>query len=155
MIFCGVALQLAAQDRDIVDGRTRIHNADASYAGDSGRTLNRDERLSLIAVAFDSRTRRRSERDCSHLVHTIYERAGFPYSYAPSADLYEGMQPFQRVKRPQPGDLIVWRGHVGIVTKPSEHLFYSFLRSGPGIDDYSAKYWRRLGHPRFYRYVKD
>jgi cell wall-associated NlpC family hydrolase len=119
---------------------------------DSDAGLTDDDRLSLIASALDRRSRLRSERDCSHLVHSIYERAGFPYAYAPSSDIYAGIDGFERVKQPQPGDLVVWRGHVGIVVKPSQHLFFSYLTSGPGIDDYSASYWKKRGHARFYRY---
>jgi cell wall-associated NlpC family hydrolase len=111
--------------------------------------------LSLIAASLDARVRRNSEHDCSHLVHAIYKRAGFPYAYAPSSDLYAGVEGFQRVKLPEPGDLAVWRGHVGIVIKPSQHIFFSFMRSGPGIDDYQTPYWKSRGHPRFYRYLKD
>ena len=117
--------------------------------------LNQDDRLSVIAAALDARVRRNSEHDCSHLVHAIYERAGFPYAYAPSSDLYAGVEEFQRVKLPEPGDLVVWRGHAGIVIKPSQHIFFSFMRSGPGIDDYQAPYWKSRGHPRFYRYIKN
>jgi len=117
------------------------------------RDLTQDDRLSLIAAALDARVRD-SESDCSHLVHAIYDSAGFPYAYAPSSDLYAGVEGFQRVKQPEPGDLIVWRGHTGIVIKPSQHIFFSFMTSGPGIDDYQARYWRQRGRPRFYRYVK-
>ena len=121
----------------------------------SQTSLNQDDRLSLIAAALDSRVRQNSEPDCSHLVHAIYQSAGFPYAYAPSSDLYAGVEGFQRVKQPEPGDLIVWRGHAGIVIKPSQHIFFSFMSSGPGIDDYQAPYWKGRGHPRFYRYIKD
>src|SRR5579863_8733131 len=117
-------------------------------------TLNPDDRLSLIVAALDARVRQSSEPDCSHLVHAIYERAGFFYAYAPSSDIYAGLEGFERVKQPEPGDLIVWRGHVGIVIQPSQHIFFSFMTSGPGIDDYQAPYWKGRGHPRFYRYVK-
>ncbi|HZP17167.1 MAG TPA: NlpC/P60 family protein [Terriglobales bacterium] len=116
--------------------------------------LSSDDRLSVLAAALDSRIRRHAGGDCSHLVHAIYGQAGFPYAYAPSSDLYAGVDQFRRVEQPKPGDLIVWRGHAGIVVKPSQHLFYSFLRSGPGVDDYEAPYWKRRGHPRFYRYIK-
>jgi len=111
--------------------------------------------LSLIVAALDARVRRESEPDCSHLVHAIYESAGFHYAYAPSSGLYAGVEGFERIKSPEPGDLIVWRGHAGIVIKPSQHIFFSFMSSGPGIDDYQAPYWKRRGHPRFYRYVKE
>ncbi len=117
------------------------------------RTLTDDDRLSLLAAAMDARVRS-DEADCSHLVHAIYEQAGFTYSYAPSSDLYGGVDGFKRVNKPEPGDLVVWRGHVGIVIKPSEHIFFSVLSSGPGIDDYTSPYWKHRGKPRFYRYVK-
>jgi NlpC/P60 family protein len=119
------------------------------------RRLSRDERRSLLAVAMDSRVWQNSEPDCSHLVHAIYKEAGFSYAYAPSSDIYAGIEGFQRAKSPQSGDLVVWRGHVGIVTQPSHHIFFSFLSSGPGTDDYESAYWRHRGQPRFYRYLKN
>jgi cell wall-associated NlpC family hydrolase len=129
--------------------------ANRNLARKIDRTLSADDRLSVIAAALDSRMRVYSERDCSHLVHGIYERAGFDYNYASSSDLYEGAEGFQRVAVPEPGDLVVWRGHAGIIIRPSHHIFFSFLHGGPGIDDYENSYWTRRGRPRFYRYVKD
>jgi cell wall-associated NlpC family hydrolase len=108
----------------------------------------------LLSTALDIQTEQSSRTDCSHLVHDIYEDAGFPYAYAPSSDIYQGIEGFQRVKSPQPGDLVVWRGHVGIVIKPSRHTFFSFLSSGPGTDDYQSAYWKHRGQARFYRYLK-
>jgi cell wall-associated NlpC family hydrolase len=121
----------------------------------SERALSADDRLAVIASALDSKTPHSAERDCSHLVHAIYERAGFPYAYASSDDLYAGVQGFQRVSQPQSGDLVVWPGHAGIVIRPSRHVFFSFLHSGPGTDDYRNRYWRGRGQPRFYRYLKN
>ena len=92
--------------------------------------------------------------DCSHLVHDIYERAGLPYDYATSRDIYDGIDGFHRVYHPLPGDLIVWRGHVGIVVDPDEHSFLSALRSGVKISEYDTRYWKRKGRPRFYRYSR-
>ena len=92
--------------------------------------------------------------DCSHLVHEIYAIAGLRYPYADSFDLYAGIENFVRVTRPQPGDLVVWRGHVGIVINPTEHSFYSSLNSGLGTDFYDAAYWKARGPERFYRYVR-
>ena len=120
----------------------------------SAKTLTSDDRLAVIASALDSKTPRFAERDCSHLVHAIYERAGLPYAYASSDDLYDGVQGFQRVSQPLTGDLVVWRGHAGIVIRPSRHVFFSFLHAGPGTDDYQSQYWSGRGEPRFYRYVK-
>jgi hypothetical protein len=110
-----------------------------------------DQGLAVVSAALDKRGYR---LDCSHLVHAIYKRAGFPYNYANSSELYAGTADFQQVTRPQPGDLIVWRGHVGIVINPSQHSFYSALRPGLGTATYDSGYWRRRGRARFFRYVR-
>jgi hypothetical protein len=96
-----------------------------------------------------------SETDCSHLVHDVYERAGFLYDYVSSHDLYIGSTNFTRVRVPQAGDLVVWRGHVGIVIDPQEHSFFSFVRSGPDTQFYDSPYWRSRGIARFFRYVTE
>ena len=157
-LLCGVSLCLSrAQDEDYrqtKSSNSHFQNVSTNQARDNDLTLNEDDRLSLLAAALDARVRH-SERDCSHLVHAIYQQAGFPYSYAPSSKIYAGIEGFQRIKQPQPGDLVVWRGHVGIVIKPSQHIFFSFMRSGTGTDDYETAYWRGRGRPRFYRYVKN
>ena len=155
-LFCGIALCTigAQQSRSNETSGTRRQWSNANYGRKTERTLSPDDGLSVIAAALDPKVRRYSGRDCSHLVHAIYERAGFPYAYADSSDLYVGVEGFQRVSLPQPGDLVVWRGHVGIVIRPSRHVFFSYLRSGPGVDDYEAPYWTSRGRPRFYRYVK-
>lgn len=151
----GMAL-LSASAQDASEDSPTLHQTVERHKS-SGRvqSLNTDERIELLATALDERTWRYAEPDCSHLVHAIYEQAGFPYEYTPSSGLYVGIQGFQRVKNPRPGDLVVWRGHVGIVIKPSRHTFFSYLSSGPGTDNYDAPYWRHRGRPRFFRYLKN
>lgn len=117
-------------------------------------SLSTRDRSSVIAVALHSKRTRDAGRDCSHLVHSIYERAGFPYPYADSDDLYDGVPEFRQVVHPQPADLVVWHGHVGIVIRPTGHKFLSLLSTGPTIDDYRNRYWKTRGQPRFYRYIK-
>jgi hypothetical protein len=119
------------------------------------RLLSADEGLAVLSAALESRANSDSESDCSHLVHAIYERAGFPYPYASSSSLYAGKQEFQRVARPQPGDLVVWPGHVGIVVNPVQRSFFSAVRSGLGVEPYDSPYWKERGRPRFLRYVRD
>jgi len=136
-------------------GAALLRVSDSGRRGKNHSALTDDDRLSLLAAALDSKLPRYSERDCSHLVHAIYEKAGFPYAYASSDDLYDGVHGFERVKHPEPGDLIVWHGHAGIVVQPSHHLFYSFEHAGPGVDNYESRYWEHRGHARFYRYVKN
>ena len=118
------------------------------------RLLNLDEGLAVLGAAMETAHHRALRQDCSHFVHEIYDRAGFPYSYENSVTLYDGTGDFQRVTHPQPGDLIVWRGHMGIMVNPVQHSFFSSLRTGFGVEKYDSRYWRKRGRPRFYRYVK-
>jgi hypothetical protein len=106
----------------------------------------------ILGAAWKHRRETDDRPDCSHLVHEIYELAGYPYPYAPSGELYDGVEQFQRVSSPEAGDLIVWPGHVGIVVDPVARSFYSSERSGLKIDFYDNRWWRRLRQPRFYRY---
>jgi hypothetical protein len=91
--------------------------------------------------------------DCSHFTNYVYERVGLDYDYAPSRELYEGDGPFVRVQQARPGDLIVWRGHVGIVVDPQEHTFVSKLNSGVKVASWETHYWKRRGIPRFLRFT--
>jgi len=91
-------------------------------------------------------------QDCSHVVHQIYADAGFEYPYVSSFELYAGNENFARVRHPQPGDLVAWPGHVGIVMEPAEHSFYSLVSTGLEAQNYDGPYWRSRGTPRFYRY---
>ena len=91
--------------------------------------------------------------DCSHLVHTLYQQAGYSYPYASSLDLYGGTGPFLQVRYAHPGDLVVWRGHVGIVVNPREHSFFSTTSSGARTASYRSAYWRARGYPHFLRYL--
>ena len=152
-VYC-LALGVCAAQKTPTQTTPPQPGANSAHVRKPVRTLSSDEGLSVIAAALDSKVRRDGGLDCSHLVHAIYERAGFRYEYASSDDLYDGVEGFRRVWHPQPGDVIVWRGHAGIVIRPSRHVFFSFLTAGPGIDDYRSSYWTARGIPRFYRYVK-
>src|SRR4030088_1828791 len=118
------------------------------------RALTRSEGLAILDVALDSRDHAEFAFDCSHFVHGIYERAGLPYEYASSSDLYAGINEFRRVARPQPGDLAVWRGHAGIVVNPVQHSLFSVLGSGLSLASYDSTYWKQRGRPHFLRYVE-
>ena len=131
-------------------------SAEQSAAGRSennARPLTWREGAAIIENARQNSSQIDPEEDCSHLVHDIYELAGLHYTYVPSMDLYRGVDSFERVRRPQPGDLIVWRGHVGLVVNPSEHSFYSSLSTGPKVDTYDSPVWRRRGPVHFFRYL--
>ena len=118
------------------------------------RLLTPDEGLAVIGAALETRQSTQSSGDCSHLVHVIYERAGFPYRYADSSELYAGIENFSQVPSPQAGDLAIWRGHAAIVVNPAQHSFFSATRKGLRVESYDLEYWKRRGTPRFFRYVK-
>jgi len=115
-------------------------------------TLRQGEQIVNAAWEREQQTGRKP--DCSHLVHEVYVLAGYPYQYADSFDLYAGRtEGFARVSTPHAGDLVVWRGHVGIVVDPAEHSFYSSVSSGLRTEFYDAPQWRARGAARFYRYA--
>jgi hypothetical protein len=158
LLLCLAAIPaLVAQEKregsDVAHGVTR-ENADLRQKPPGAQSLTMSERLAILGAALDSRHHAGFPADCSHFVHSLYERAGFHYEYASSSDLYSGIGEFRRVASPQPGDLAVWPGHTGIVINPVQHSFFSLLSSGPGVDSYESPYWRQRGRPRFFRYVK-
>jgi len=121
-------------------------------SGSNSRLLTEEEGRTIADAARDQDQRARGAQDCSHLVHQTYLSAGFEYPYASSFELYAGNEKFERVKKPQPGDLIVWPGHAGIVVDPLHHSFYSLVSTGLEAQDYEGSYWESRGRPRFYRY---
>ena len=153
LLWCVVLTAWAEENHGNAVSRTGSV-ARQEYQHPSARLLNTDEGLAIIGAALEFRHHNRSRPDCSHFVNSIYQKAGFPYEYANSVELYTGTDAFRRVLRPQPGDLIVWQGHVGIVIQPAQHTFFSALRSGLGVEDYQSPYWKKRGRPRFFRYVQ-
>ena len=108
------------------------------------------ERLVRLSVAMQDND---VDLDCSHFANYVYDRAGLEYEYEPSRDLYKGDGPFLLAYEPMPGDLIVWRGHVGIVVNPAEHTFVSKLNSGVKVASWDTHYWKRRGMHRFLRFA--
>ena len=157
LVFCALVFLWTSAQAQLEERSPSNESADEQMnrceVGISSRAFTADDGLAVIAAALDRRTRLH-RRDCSHLVHAIYGLAGFPYPYASSSELYVGSNDFEQVTDVQPGDLVVWRGHVGIVVNPAQHMFFSTLHSGPGVDTYDAPHWKRRGQPRFYRYIK-
>ena len=119
------------------------------------RSVSPDEGEAIVRAAWELRRGLVPKPDCSHFVSAVYARAGFDYEYATSSEIFEGIDSFRRVEEPQPGDLIVWQGHIGIVVDPDEHSFYSSVLSGFAIEDYRSAQWVKRGPLRFYRYLVD
>jgi hypothetical protein len=114
--------------------------------------VSAEQGQAIADFALQSGRHIRPKPDCSHLVHLLYARAGLVYPYEDSRVLYRGIDDFERVKTPQPGDLAVWLGHVGIVLSPEEKTFLSSVRSGIITESWGAPHWARRGHPHFFRY---
>jgi hypothetical protein len=144
---CSIALCVAAASA------SAQQTAEARQAAPVVRLLSAADGRKIAAAALEPDESLRGAQDCSHLVQQIYSDAGYEYSYASSFDLYAGNGSFRRVRHAQPGDLITWPGHVGIVVDPARHSFYSLVRSGLQTEDYLGPYWRSRGRPRFYRYI--
>jgi hypothetical protein len=129
--------------------------ASGQTSAPTSRLLTVKEGRSIVNTAWELGRPVDGTVDCSHLIHEIYQNAGFEYPYQSSFELYEGAEKFKRVRFPHSGDLIVWPGHVGIVVDPLQHSFYSLVRTGSEEQDYEGVYWKSRGTPRFYRYKKD
>src|SRR5467141_162222 len=121
-------------------------------SGSNSRLVSAEAGQAIVDAARGQDSTAGEAQDCSHLVHQTYLNAGFEYPYASSFELYAGNENFERVKKAQPGDLIVWPGHVGIVLDPLEHSFYSLVSTGLEAQNYLGPYWVSRGRPRFYRY---
>ena len=117
------------------------------------RQVSAEEGDAIVQAAWELRRGLIPKPDCSHFVHAVYAHAGFLYEFAASRAVFAGIDHFRRVQKPQPGDLVVWQGHIGIVIDPQEHSFYSSVLSGFAIENYRSNYWVRRGNPRFYRFV--
>jgi len=117
------------------------------------RVVSREEGTAIAQLTLQHWPQVRDKPDCSHLVHDVYAEAGLDYDYASSNEIFEGIDSFQRVEQPQAGDLVAWRGHVGIVIDPEDHSFYSSVNAGFSVSQFDSSYWLSRGPRRFYRYM--
>ena len=150
IIVGGTPIQSAAQ-QTFTSINTSESASDVSATFDLTHVSTLDAKSLLLLLGDEIQG---TDMDCSHFVQYLYEQAGLYYDYMPSRVLYDGIKEFKRVLHPKPGDLIVWKGHVGIVENPKETTFRSALNSGVKTSSYTSDYWKRRGHPRFLRYVR-
>jgi hypothetical protein len=143
-VACACFIRVSSANAQSATAKQEAHS--------TSRLLTAAEGRLIVDVAWKEDQPARGTQDCSHLVHQTYLNAGFEYQYSSSFDLYAGSENFERVRTPQPGDLIVWPGHIGIVADPLQHSFYSLVSTGWEAQDYEGAYWRLRGRPRFYRY---
>ncbi len=88
----------------------------------------REKILSIASPSHFLKTRYKSppdnskqietEADCSRFTQQIFERAGMYYPYA-NTPSFECLSVFKEIPREQgkPGDLVLYRGHIGILSK--------------------------------------
>lgn len=138
----GIGGQAVAQDQDVV-----IRLAQRQ------RLVSREEGAAIAQFTLQRWPKIQDKPDCSHLVHDIYAEAGLDYDYAASSEIFDGVDSFRRVQKSQPGDLVVWRGHMGIVIDPEDNSFYSSVLSGFSVSRFDSSYWLSRGPRRFYRYI--
>lgn len=146
-----IKLALCASLPWLIGGGTALSAESAGGEG-AAALLSPEQGQALVDFALQQGRVFQRKPDCSHLVHKIFTRTGLNYAYAESRDLYQGVEEFARVSHPQPGDLIVWRGHVGIVVSPEDRTFFSSVRSGIITEPWTTDSWKMRGHPRFFRY---
>ena len=109
--------------------RKQTERANFSDLQSQCKPLSLEDRKRVLAIAHPenfplTRYRKgpRSERglenetDCSHFVHEVYQRAGLPYNFRTTSELGKAEE-FERLpeEAARPGDLMLFRGHVGIV----------------------------------------
>lgn len=111
----------------------RLRKADPSnaYSSRACQPLSEEARDRLLEIADPGnfpRTRYRrgpathrgieKETDCSHFVHEVYRRAGLPYAFRPTSALGNaGEFDILPEREALPGDLMLFRGHVGMVDR--------------------------------------
>lgn len=157
-LVCGMNNRLVAQESySRQPAQTVVLQPSGSVSGHSGTDIFDLSQLDSFdpksLLLFMGTQIHETELDCSHFVQFLYEQAGLYYDYMPSRVLYTGIKEFKRVLHPRAGDLIVWKGHVGIVVDPKQKTFLSSLNSGVKESSYESNYWKRRGQPRFLRYV--
>ena len=158
-ILLGVGLSFAllanaASPAKAANAATAVNAAEhGKKSSRTTRTLTAEESERIAVAARRHQRKIRGTLDCSHLTHQVFADAGFTYAYAPSNTIFRGMRGFKRVKKPRSGDIVVWRGHVGIVIDPAEKTFYSWHSDGASMRNYDSRYWRHRGEMRFFRYL--
>jgi len=113
------------RDRHLTD----LNKPAVDARGRTCRPLSDEERQRVLSLAdpknFPATRYRKGpnwsrgiekETDCSHFVYVIYKRAGLPFSFRPTAELGNAREfDILPENEAQPGDLMLFRGHVGIV----------------------------------------
>jgi len=92
--------------------------------------------------------------DCSHFVWEVLKAAGHPHAPYTSTGSIPTSHAFSPAgSPPQEGDIILWDGHMGIITDAATETFMGAQSGGVAPASYArGSYWGNRHH-RFYRYV--
>lgn len=101
--------------------------------------------------------------DCSHFVYQVLNAARLAVAakgaapqvvdYRSTATI-EASGTFFPVPLPEPGDLVLWDGHVGIVVSPQRGTFVGAQTStGVAEASYTSGYWAKRSGLRFLRFA--
>jgi murein DD-endopeptidase / murein LD-carboxypeptidase len=103
--------------------------------------------------------------DCSHFVYQVFNDARNQVAAAAngpapqvvdyrSTATIEASNVFIEVKIPEPTDLVLWDGHVGIVVDPGTGTFVGAQTStGVAEANYLTGYWKTRGVKKFLRFA--
>lgn len=103
--------------------------------------------------------------DCSHFVYQVLNEARKKVASASNApepqlvdyrstSTIEDSKLFVSVSIPEPGDLVLWDGHVGIVVNPATGTFIGAQTStGVAEANYLTGYWKDRGVKKFLRFI--
>lgn len=108
-----------------------------------------------------------SGADCSGATWAIYRDAGFSFKRSPTATFIKDNVrngQFVAVSRPQPGDVVLWPGHIAIYDgsaelscdcrlKSGSDMWTAFRTGGPVYGAANVATWRKDA-PNFFRYNK-
>jgi cell wall-associated NlpC family hydrolase len=106
------------------------------------------ERKTVIEKARSKKGTPHSVMDCSHLVNYAYKAVRPELHYLTTDGLKASKLYNHDIKIPEPGDLVLWAGHVGIVINPDTKTFIGSQSStGVAESSYAAKsYWGKQSH---------
>ena len=99
-----------------------------------------------------------SEMVCNQFVVAVLRKAVDPSFRMILADEFPTSPSFMKVDAPQAGDLVHWRGHIGIVLDPDRGDFIgSQTSTGVATANYKHGYWNGAYHGKkpdcFLRYL--
>lgn len=96
-----------------------------------------------------------NKSDCSHYVNDVLEESGYKAPYVTTSQLASGHPDYEEVTSPQPGDIILQGGHMGIYSRTDADgnpWGYQMGNSGCKEGKWGPSGWFNTGQPtRYFR----